>query len=58
MLKKIKNVESAKGISKESQKRLNGGFEPIVCRGTISISPDGTCPPGQRLIDHCFCCDD
>lgn len=59
MLNNILNQKNAKAIDKSSQKSINGGLIPIgECRGAVSFSPDGTCPPGQRLIGHCICCAD
>ena len=59
MKKKKLNLKSQQ-INKAGQKSVNGGMLVAVneCRGAVSFSPDGTCPPGQRLIGHCICCAD
>ena len=60
MLKDVLNLKNTREINKDDQKTVNGGLIPVRggCNGAVSFSPDGTCPPGQRLIGHCICCDD
>ncbi len=60
MLKNIINLKNSQEINKVDQAKVNGGLVPtkIICNGVLSLTSDGTCPAGQRLIGHCICCDD
>ncbi|WP_298520360.1 hypothetical protein [uncultured Kordia sp.] len=49
MLKKIKDLQNAETLSKDSQAKINGGIQ-IYC------DRSGDCPPGWICSGGGFCC--
>ncbi|MEM6720059.1 MAG: hypothetical protein AAF611_12115 [Bacteroidota bacterium] len=49
MLQKIKNLQNATKLAKETQAKINGGIQ-IYCNSS------GDCPPGWICSGAGFCC--
>lgn len=49
MLKKIKSVQNAETLSKETQAKINGGV-------MIYCDRDSDCPPNWACSSNGFCC--